>query len=225
MIINKLLLSTALVFVSLSAKADPLPSLDIGDDNTYENYYLTLGESNYVTGNDSIAVGFNNQGGFTSSMVLGSWNHSWGAWNSLELGSYNDVDSAYNSLIVGSHNLGNYSNPGENTDSLISGSYNSGYLISGFIAGRNNYGQGEQFILGEGLLAQTSPLMVVAGKYNATPAADQLFVIGNGYVTQNGNQTVVTRRNALEVKADGTITVPKRQGDIRMGRFGNTGDQ
>jgi len=49
---------------------------------------------------------------------------------------------------------------------------------------------------------------------------DELFVIGNG-TGKPSDPPEVQNRNALVVRKSGDITIPKRQGDILMGEFGN----
>jgi len=49
---------------------------------------------------------------------------------------------------------------------------------------------------------------------------DELFVIGNG-TGKSSDPPEVLNRNALVVRKSGDITIPKRQGDILMGEFGN----
>jgi hypothetical protein len=75
----------------------------------------------------------------------------------------------------------------------------------------------------------TSPAYasVVVGQWNKIEGNQSAWVSGSTeplLVAANGTDTN-NRKNAFAVYKDGTVTISKRQGDVGMGRFGNTGDQ
>lgn len=202
----------------------------------YQNMYYGSG----INGTGSLVVGNANLGGaydaslqnstISGSQILGSAYHA-NLQNSAVIGStaFSGAENLtlQNSVVIGSLAQGNtYIGTGHYggtlADSLVVGLANSTTLTSAFVAGKNNAVTGQHYVLGEGLIAGTpgNTRMVVLGQFNASPVAGQLLVVGNGAGSGAGQ-----RANALEVYTDGKVKIPKRQGDVGMGRFGNPIDQ
>ncbi len=173
-------------------------------------YAGAIGEGNSVSGAGSLAVG--NQNVMQAS---GS--------NSLLIGEANLGSEALNCALIGAGNSvakDEEGNPSAN--SLVTGTGNqAGGTRNGFLAGNGNAsGNAENCsALGRQLVNIWEDCTVV-GRNNiyqdeAGPLVDAgvLFVVGNGAGAE-------ARTNAFEVYADGTVVIPKRQGDILMGEFG-----
>lgn len=189
-----------------------------------------VGNPNAVYGLHSLAVGKYNYIGpdIARTLAVGEGNFyadgptQYGG-DSIAVGHYNlggDGD-IYKSGVIGSYNTFNYlASVREIKNSLVVGEANSSSITNGFVAGKNNAAVGQHYVLGEGLIAETNARMVVLGQFNAEPVVGQLMVVGNGDSADPND-----RKNALEVYSDGKIVIPKRQGDVGMGRFGFTADQ
>lgn len=76
----------------------------------------------------------------------------------------------------------------------------------------NNHWAGNTMTAGSYLITYDENSTVV-GQWNIDTGGDEAFVVGNG--TGSGD-----KRNALEVYKNGDVIVPKAQGDIDMGIFG-----
>ena len=139
--------------------------------------------------------------------------------NSLVSGQSNMV-SGYNLLVTGN------ANSVDGNSSLVVGQLNStSSHANGIVSGVNNFGVGFSFAFGNGLIACAAPgspwqrPLVVIGQYNVAPQDEQIFAIGNGYSSGEGQNVTITRANAFEVYSNGQIKIPTVQGDISMGEF------
>lgn len=220
----------------------PLGELEIGSTSENQvkagsgstlNYSGAIGSGNWVAGMGSLSVGSDNQIGYNPA----NWWGSWYGHYSLAVGSGNIIQYSYAaaigvnnynsgdaSLVVGSSNsipFGGDDPTGSH--SFISGAsnYNAGSHYS-IISGINNYSEYSDgnATFGRGLINIWNYCTLV-GKYNAyVGGTNLLFVVGNG---SGVSEAADERHNALEVYGDGSVIIPKRQGDVGMGRFGNGG--
>lgn len=180
-------------------------------------------------GTGTAIFGANNSVPGDSGFAAGSGNSVSGGWNSTALGINNAVSNSSASTVIGQGNL-------------INGGYNSfatgvGNSVSGASAmaiGESNTSSGwTALTVGRGLTSAAAGCVVVGmyntpifGNANSWVGAEPVFVVGNGTGgTQLAGQSGATTSNALVVYKDGGIKLGKRQGDLRMGRFGNVGDQ
>jgi len=215
-ILLAVLLTATLAATSFGQSALSGTSLNIGTGNTTQaksatignnnnladpaaNYNLLSGDSNWIStaSGTNFITGFANgiSGSSYASMMFGAYNTANGILASAAFGWGNIMANANNSLAYGG------------------GNYVAGYCQTGIGLG---------LIVGTVGTTSDNPTTVV-GSYN-TDKADQRFVVGIG--TDNTH-----RDNALEVSKTGKVTMLKdvtmtrRQGDLRMGRFGNPGDE
>lgn len=148
----------------------------------------------------SIAAGYGNT-------LSGYYQYAFGTSNSI---------TGMNSAAIGGTNYANasYSLAYGTTNQVLS---TAGYSMSG---GSYSIAKGQNSVAIGYFATAPSYTSVAFGRYNKVAsgqstsswvASDQLFVIGNG--------TDSVPSNALEVKKDGTVIIPKRQGDISMGSF------
>lgn len=180
---------------------------------TYGSWYggAAIGRFNYIWSvqGKSLAVGNSNTIQSDGTGVFGSGN---------------DVMTG-NSLVVGqSNNLFVSWEEGGGDTLLAAGEYIfvDNTVRASIVAGQNNsVGSGEYplFIeatatFGRGLYNRWNHATVV-GHYNDTSWSSVLFAVGNGGPGAN------ERSDALVVLANGDIVIPKPQGDIAMGEFGN----
>jgi hypothetical protein len=182
-----------------------------------------VGWSNSVTGDGAAAFGAYNTMNSMGSVAVGWGNNLGGALmdKSFTVGGNNVVQAA-NSATIGT------SNTSEGWAGLVSncvqiGTYNysRGNSTSSLTVGDNNFAAGmtATTTLGTGLNSSGWNSATVIGRYNLWSSTMQpLFIIGNG-------TSASAPRNAVEVYTDGTVKIGMRQGDIGMGRFGNSGDQ
>lgn len=209
-----------LIGLSISKAVDPITELEVGPNGSNQvsgSYSGAIGQSNSVGAGNSLGVGNSQTIWGTTNSAFGYGNTAYSGSYSLLSGSTNWVNGSTNTLF-GTSNTVNFDSE-EGTypvNNLLLGSYNYVYGSSNsLLAGENNYG-GDGIVasalIGRGLISYWSYAAVV-GSYNATPSGDLRFVVGSG--------DSVTRSNALEVYADGTVIIPKAQGDILMGEFGN----
>ncbi len=178
------------------------------------------------------------------SMMVGDSNHNYDPMSymgiygicSLYVGVQNK-GATDRSLLVGSYNTTTYDEytDGYPIESFVIGSFNWMDGDYSAIVGRNNslsrmyLGEPGSFewrkpkysmIIGRGLFGWHDNCLI-AGKFNKTfsdrfvpPSGPQpIFVLGNG--------TAQNRSNALAVFDNGDVIIPKRQGDILMGEFGD----
>lgn len=212
-------------FVAAARSQSPSPTPLVGPKlRVSSNYYSTIandsaviGQYFNITGSRSLGVGDNIYMSATNSIAAGYYNGYYSTINgdsALVVGSYN-VYGSYMTLLR-SAIIGQYNGSSNTTltNSLVSGSYNSATVTDGFVAGKNNVVSGQHYVMGQGLIANTNPRMVVLGQYNVSPVAGQLLVVGNG-------ASATAPKNALEIYSDGKVIIPERQGDILMGEFGN----
>ncbi len=167
-----------------------------------------IGYSNNVTAGSSLAVGSYNNISLATGMALGNSNTVIG-WNTIMIGQSNFSVNNGSSAPSNSMLLGNYNSFGAFVNSsIVSGMYNA--------IGSSSYLYGTA-AFGTGLANNTWNYSCIVGKYNSTTTVLQgspLFVVGTG-------TGPAARTNGLEVYDDGRVIVPKRQGDILMGEFGN----
>lgn len=186
--------------------------------NTASTYALSLGHYNTNPAYWSIALGSgNNMGGSNAgfgSIAAGSSNtligyYKWAFGSSNTVSGANSMAIGFTNNLSGGRSLGYGSNvqaASTATNALAGGeqtiAYGKNSVALGYYTTAPSYGS------------------VVLGQYNQSAGgqntgswvnSDQLFVIGNG---SSGSPS-----NALEVKKDGTLIIPKRQGDISMGSF------
>lgn len=195
-------------------------SINTYSGNTLSDNTAAIGYNCFVAGYNSLMVGSYAHMSATNSIVAGYANGHYSSYlpgdSAFVVGSYNLSQSNVN--IVRSALIG-YGNGASNTtitNSLVSGSFNSANVTDGLVAGKNNVVSGQHYVMGQGLIANTNPRMVVLGQYNEPPVSGQLLVVGRG---TSGNP-----ENALEIYTDGRVRIPQRQGDILMGDFGDPGD-
>lgn len=133
---------------------------------------------------------------------------------SFTIGVNNTARTA--SMAIGAHNTVN-NGPGDTRDSeaFVGGAIGISNEISGkssFVVGFQNQIFAQQsVVLGKGLLSTNNDATVV-GRYNED-IDETLFTVGSGASGTN-------RRNAFYIKNNGDVVIPKLQGDISMGIFG-----
>lgn len=182
------------------------------------------------------AIGWLNSNSAQYSLTIGTSNNVWGLGNSLWAGEFNEgvnldgivvgkgnSGANFQSAIIGSYNIGeaetgdDYFQPPQN--SLVVGDFNYAHaVISSFICGTNNSSSFARWsgTLGTGLINNWDNCLVI-GQYNTSQSGTILrFVVGNG-------TSSIARKNSFEIYDDGVIVIPKRQGDVGMGQFGNGG--
>jgi len=197
-------------------------SLNVGSNNDITNNANggVFGTANYNDlSSNSVSIGDSNYiMHYSNSLVVGSYNSLYYLTSSLVLGDSNVVDvSLDNSLILGSEN----SIPQFLGSSLVSGYCHTVTGSFSAVAGMNNAITGNlQFAFGQGLISDNywtwwpeGTPAVFLGQYNRFDTT-LLLTVGNG-------PDATHRTNAFEVYQDGTVKIPKRQGDIVMGEFGN----
>jgi hypothetical protein len=178
---------------------------------------LNIGTSNVLTGTTTSTLGYHNTLYSNYSLAVGYYNAtSVLATSSLLMGTSNSFTGALTDTLVIGY-LNGASGGNANAQSLVVGYANSTALDSGLVAGKYNVATKNNFALGKGLTANTVDPIVVLGRYNATPVAGQVLVVGVGTGAGSG------AKNGFEVYSDGTVKMPKRQGDLKMGIFGPAG--
>jgi hypothetical protein len=222
MTIRGLLLSLLLT-ASNTAYSDAVigTSLNIGystDPNSVTGYNSgAFGIGNGVTGGNSVTIGGVNSVWGWYSLAVG-WDNQLSNWRSLIVGLSNDSESM-DGAIIGANN---YIDDDDNkaNSSLIVGQYNLNVAAGCSLIVGWNIATEESFAsatIGAGL-TNTWDYSLVLGRYNADAntvgGRQPLVLIGNG-------SSSASRSNAMEVYDNGDVTIPKRQGDILMGEFGN----
>ncbi len=220
-------------------------SLTIGINNTAEIGHggqgrsLAVGEDNYAT-RDSISSGWDNDalwGGFSQG-VKNSTNYyaaGIGAYNntsrySIGLGRSNTLHQF--SIGIGSGNssmwAGHPSSGGvENKDVLLLGRNNTtllkeanhpkkGILRNVLVGDSNISDVDDAIVLGTGNTGVEG--VVVVGNYNDPSDPD---LVDAAVVLSAGTDGDGNERNGLIVKENGDVIIPKKQGDISMGIYGN----
>jgi hypothetical protein len=191
---------------------------------------VKIGTPNTFGAGRTLALGINNgvsDYSFTSSNIflLGSGNYVYSdiytSENLFILGTSNGVDYSSNSIFIGS---AHYANDGFNASIVAGVANNVDSGNSSLVVGGNNeaYAFSYGAMIGYGLICSdwnyASSNSVIIGKYNSidgyTGTPGRLLTVGNG-TTSNA------RSNALVVYDNGDVIIPKRQGDILMGEFGN----
>jgi hypothetical protein len=207
-----------------------IPAAAPAQSTTITGGAINIGIDN-ITGGYGVMIGDSNQNTAPSGFYWPVYGHC-----ALYLGSFNQ-GAADRSLLVGSYNSTTYEETldGYPVESLVIGSFN---WLSGdrcAIVGRNNSiariylglpGSEEwrkpqnTLVVGTGLLGRNDNSLIV-GRFNQAvtdpfmpPAGPQpLLVVGNG--------SAEARSNALVVLDNGDIIIPKAQGDISMGIYGD----
>lgn len=195
-------------------------SVAFGESSTASgSYSAAFGTMTFAGGEGAVAFGSNTAAGGVCSLAAGfdslaSGNYSITAgtfcvasgWYSIAIGNASEAlenhsiafgefayAAAEHSLAIGNlvASLGKYSS--SFGYQTTAAAYNS------FVVGRNNIGGGES---------------------DSWEEEDPLLEVGNGSGDPN-DPPEIQNRNALTVYKNGDITIPKRQGDILMGEFGN----
>lgn len=172
----------------------------IGQSNLLNqaNYALTIGQGNTLDGHRNLAVGFNNEVDDLDNAAIGKHNYVDGLAN-LVVGNSNsliDDDDGDFSIVGGQYNLVD-----NGRANLVTGALN-------VIDEANN-----SALLGTGLISDIHESVVV-GRYNEYAGIEAHFIVGNGAANDQ-------RSNAFVVLKNGDVIIPKVQGDISMGEFGN----
>lgn len=192
----------------------------VGSNQVYNSatlYSGAIGSGNSVVSSWSLAVGYSNTQNASSSLLVGGNNSAVSGEGGVALiGTSNSIVTAYdngdvsNSLAVGSSNMmASWGEYGANADNMI-------------MAGASNFAAGDCSATFGRSLNNHWPDCTVVGKFNAyAEGSGLLFVVGNGNGIVSNPQRF---SNAVEVYNDGSVVIPKRQGDIPMGEFGLGGD-
>jgi hypothetical protein len=190
---------------------------------------VMIGTSNHGTTPKSLAVGSANNLGATPT---GSGSFAAGHYNNVNgfqvsaLGHANTVGGQFNGAIGYGNQVqgfssfgwgqGNYILPGT-SHATAAGHYNIIYAVGGAGIGVNN----DVYSYGCTSVGTFNAPVNDEDDAQATPspkthwrAGDPVFVVGNG-----SGAGPTPRSNALVVLKDGTVIIPKRQGDISMGAF------
>ena len=154
----------------------------------------------------SIAGGAYSKAYGSGSLAMGQLAITGGGW-SCALGDNTSALASWSFAAGGFVTACGHASAGLNAYNLAAGDYSFAAglwtradAINSFVIGRSNVGGG-------------------GTQWNL---ADPIFEIGIGDSPFEVWPPV--RKNALTVYKDGRITIPKRQGDILMGEFGNPGD-
>jgi len=179
----------------------------VGDSNTLSGgYSMTIGYHNTISGLAAFAVGQDNVIYGYRSGAVGQGN-TVSPTSAMAIGTMNTInndgnDNGHYSLVVGNLNI--------NTAATSSITVGTGNVVT--IAATNSS------TLGNGLTNGWGQCLLV-GQYNTsaikiTTGPLPLFVVGCGTGT-------AAPQNAIEVYTSGDVVIPKAQGDILMGAFGN----
>lgn len=224
-------------------------SLALGTGNTADDKSLAIGVNNeakpiighHDTGG-SLAVGNSNFASI-NSMSAGTENDA--VWSSVSIGVYNDTNyyslaaGGWNSAVDYSMALGNgnsaYSksvSAGENNTmqqgdyrsgvvNILMGQQNTAMLKSGtansavsrnvLLGTENVSAVDDTWVLGAGNIGVEGSAII--GAYS-DPVVDAAMIVGTGTASAD-------RENGLIVMKNGDVIIPKAQGDIDMGGFGN----
>lgn len=224
-----LLLSLTL-FCTARAGAQVLSgqALSIGSGHNAPQRNAVIGNGNNANAWNGIAVGEYNYlpAGGNNSGAVGGGNHM-GAVSSFAAGYGNGVTGYYNIALGQSNSIA--AGAGFSANSLVAGYYNTATGVNGVMMGGGlNVATGTFSATFGYALANTFNHATVVGKHNLStgfaPANPPLFVVGNGPGDLNNNNNSTDpgeRKNALVVLANGDVLIPKAQGDISMGEFGN----
>ena len=223
-------------------------SVSIGDNNTSSGQAaVALGWGNLASGFFSVALGETNDATARGATASGANNLASGT-NSTAFGAANTA-SGYASLAIGAETLASgFYSAAFGSGSVASGAgamaMGDSTLASGdtsFAAGGSTVSSGWAstatgfLTLSSGDLSAafgfsteaSSYASFVIGRYNAGGGSpdewdgeDTLFEVGNG-TGDPGDPPEVKNRNAFTVYKNGNVVIPKRQGDILMGEFGN----
>ncbi len=233
-----------LILIPQPLPADPVAgtSLNIGPTDSTANtvgIYQggAIGWGNTLsTSSCSLTVGCSNLWSASIySFACGEAHQFFGCYASAAFGVENHLSYTYYESVFG---YGNTATSGG--ADFISGAFNeinAGVSISQStsVFGESNLAQGaygcflagmsndlrESFssvALGSGLIVSAfSDSRIALGRYNLGNETGSILVVGNG----NWDGQTATRRNALVVYENGDVVIPKAQGDILMGEFGN----
>ena len=179
-------------------------NLAIGYRNTVDSGALAVGDTNDVKGYGCAAIGLWNilQDSCQGVLAVGGWNNMSTGDLSMAIGVNNTSSGSEGLLLVGNFN----------------GAEDTLYCL---VSGTNNVADtaADSAAIGHGLiLNNSSSSRVIVGQYNSGDETDALFVVGNG---NGAAYDPHERTNAFVVHADGKVIIPKAQGDILMGEFGN----
>ncbi len=224
---------SATILLSLTVEQGTLPNLSVS------NTSAAIGGSNWIGVPASLGIGIGNQQYSGScTLLIGEHNVANPSYSGLAVGIYNELYSSY-SIIGGGYNFvsgyANFVMGGFNyifEDPVTGGSGGNGVFgqsnettngVNCLIVGQSNELQNsttDSAAVGRGLLVSSGAAsLVVVGQYNATPATEARFVVGNG--SYDYTTYVADRRNAFAVyqngdaSVSGVLRVPKA-GDIPM---------
>jgi hypothetical protein len=172
-----------------------------------------FGIDNRVTGVGGFAAGANN-----------TVNYGW--WSTI-FGASNFIDSSSQAFLAGNGNL-----CGSSYCGFAAGNVNTIDKSIAVAIGEGNTSSGwGAMTFGRGLTSAAAGCVVVGmanqpivGDSTYWVPTDPVFIIGNGTANTASSSTTTTvpvTSNALVVYKSGAIKIPKRQGDIQMGEFGN----
>lgn len=212
--------------LTVNADAEFTGALSVGGDPVVlqsqtatflKNSSTTGNRANLTAQNGLIAFGWGLDGLSNSTgMVLGSGNTGTFS-NSVVVGSSNSTNGSGNAIINGyANNFGDYSYAGTMTgwQNTVHGSGFAFMMVGGGneVGSAGSHSYFDNFgVVGSGLITKSSNSMLV-GSFNE-PASDTALAVGIGL---NKND----RRNAFEVKKDGSVVLGRIQGDIPAGIYG-----
>lgn len=202
-----------LIVISNSSGAE-LFSIDIeGEPRSVESREIRAGQVVANAGNTSnyestLAISASNGSEIKVNVVLRVGNNSTSFnWNVIKGTTYTSGDDDMLTMTY----------DGQNIFTFTFQSHYSGYMgisiITTSIASTPSYTLGTReatnskgafsTTIGEGLIA-TGESQTVIGRYNESDP-DKLFIVGGGYIVNNGNNEILTRTNVLTVDGDGNL--------------------
>lgn len=203
--------------------ADGQSSVAIGTGNEASSKSLAVGENNIAGGSsshaqNSITVGVGNTA-TSNSLAVGTSNFVGTNWDdSGAMGTANSVAS-HSSFAFGSGNhISSYGGAPNASDNIALGRGNEAVISSdSIVIGVNNISFNKSWIMGEGNVNNHNSGTVILGTYSDTPDFGEIvteaLIVGVG--TDNDN-----RANGFIVHKNGDVVIPKVQGDISMGIYG-----
>lgn len=196
-------------------------------------YAFSAGDNNVAGGQSSVALGGQSVASSLFSAAIGSGVDSIG-YSSLATGFITLASGTTSSAFGSATSATGFASSSFGEDTISVGYAAVAFGISTMASGTSSLAGGENTIAsGQGAVAfgvnttADAFASVALGYFNvgggdsdSIQGDDPLFEIGNGTGDEN-DPPEVRNRNALTVYKNGNITIPKRQGDILMGEFGN----
>lgn len=193
------------------------------DDENIGTHSTALG-TGYASGDYSVVLGWGFALGDRSAAMNGNaeGDDSFAASGGYAWGTYSSAMSWGNALGNDSFAASSGYAEGDSSTAI-----NQGVTMGGYSFAVGGVAEGYFSIAaGYGTFSKAAYSFVV-GRYNAVEGdsndwieSEPLFVVGNG-TGNSSDPPEVENRNALTVYKNGNISIPKRQGDIPMGEFGN----